>query len=209
MVQEIAVDRDLDALDVEGGDGEPFGVGMVGRFARDPAAEEDDVGHDFRPLAGEGIGGQADRPEEVGLLGERLPHSSVLLVEREMARDQGQDPAGLQGVEGLGEEEVMQGELLAVIVEANVGEGDVADDRIDPVRGQAGPLEVLDADVGLRVQGSGDAAGDLVQLDADEAEVAGGVAEEVAGAAARLQDGGPVRDPEAVQGPEHRADDGG
>src|SRR5690606_9188405 len=44
------------------------------------------------------------------------------------------------------------------------------------------------------------------QLHADEAEVAGGMAEEVAGAAARLQDGGPVRDPEAVQRGKHGAD---
>ena len=36
-----------------------------------------------------------------------------------------------------------------------------------------------------------------VQFDTDEAEIAVGVAEEMAGAAPRLQDGGPGRYPEA------------
>ena len=62
----------------------------------------------------EGVGGQADRAEEIGPLGQVLADGRVLLVEREMAGDQGQDAAGLQGVDRLGEEEIVQRQLLAV-----------------------------------------------------------------------------------------------
>ena len=85
------------------------------------------------------------------------------------AGDQGQDAAGLQGVDGLGEEVIVQRQLLAAIVELEVGERHVADHGVDAVLGQLRVAEVLDADVVVGVQRSGDAAGDGIQLDADEA----------------------------------------
>ena len=84
-------------------------------------------------------------------------------------RDQGQHAAGLQGVDGLGEEEIMQRELLPAVVELEVGERHVADHRVDAVLGQLRVAEVLDADVLLGVERLGDAAGDGIQFDADEA----------------------------------------
>ncbi len=99
MVQEVAVDRDLDAFDRKRGDAQPVGIDMVGRLARRPLAQEHDVGDHGGAFALEGIGWQADRPDEVGLRGEIFADGGILLVERVMRRDQGQDAAGLQGVD--------------------------------------------------------------------------------------------------------------
>ena len=62
-------------------------------------------------------------------------------------RDQGQDAAGLQGVDGFGEEVIVQGQLLPVIVELEVGERHVADHGVNAVFGQSRVAEILDADV--------------------------------------------------------------
>ena len=61
--------------------------------------------------------------------------------------DQCQHAAGLQGVDGFGEEVIVQGELLPLVVELEVGERHVADDGVDAVLGQLGVAEILDADV--------------------------------------------------------------
>ena len=135
--------------------------------------------------------------------------AGVLLVERVVAGHQGQDAAGLQGVEGLGEEEVMQGEALPVVVELEVGERHVADDGVDAALGQARVAEVLDADVVAGVEHAGDAAGEAVQLDADEAHARGGQGQEVADAAARLQHGRVAGHAQACEGLVHRPDDDG
>ena len=63
----------------------------------------------------------------------------------------------------------MQGQLLAVIVELEVGEGHVADYRVNAVLGQLGVAEILDADVVAGVDRPGDAAGYGVEFNADEA----------------------------------------
>ena len=74
MVQEIAVDGDLHALDGERGGLQPGGVGVGWRLAGGALAQEQDVGDDARCLpALEGLGGQADRAQEIGLLREMLP----------------------------------------------------------------------------------------------------------------------------------------
>ena len=172
-------------------------------------AQEHDVGDDARAFALEGVRRQADRPEEIGPVGEVLADGGVLLVEREMAGDQGQDAAGLQGVERLGEEEVVQRQPLAAVVELDVGKRHVADHGVDAALGQLRVAEVLDADVVGGVKRAGDAAGDGVQLDADEAHALRGEGHEVAGAAARLEDGGLAWDAEAAEGLVHGADDGG
>ena len=44
---------------------------------------------------------------------EILADGGILFVEREMRRDQCQHAAGLQGVDGLGEEVIVQRQLLA------------------------------------------------------------------------------------------------
>ena len=113
--------------------------------------------------------GRRIAPTKSALRAEIFADGGVLLVEREMRRDQGQHAAGFQGVDGLGEEVIVQGQLLPVIVELQVGERHVADHRVDAVLGQLGVAEALDADVLAGVECLGDAAGDGIQLDADEA----------------------------------------
>src|SRR5579884_1957458 len=117
-----------------------------------------------------------------------------------MARHQAQYAARLQGVDGLGKKEVMQGQLLAVIVELEIGERHIADHGVDAVFGQLAVAKVLDADVVLRIERPGDAAGDAVQLDADELRSRPCLAHEIADAATRLQDGGVGRDSQPANG---------
>ena len=179
------------------------------RLAGAPFPQEDDVGDDPRALALEGVRRQADRPEEVGPGGEVLADGGVLLVEREVGGDQGQDAAGLQGVERLGEEEVVEREPRAAVLELHVGERRVADDGVDAALGQPRVAEVLDADVVAGVEGLGDAARERIELDADEAHALGGEPQEIARAAARLEHGRVLGDAEAGQRLEHRRDDRG
>ena len=169
MVQEVAVDRNLRAIDLQRGDAKPVGIDMVGRLPGCPLAKKHDVGHDGGAFPLERIGRQPDRPDEVGLRGEVFADGGVLLVEREMRRDQCQDAAGLEGVDGFGEEVIMQGELLALIVELYVGERHVADHRVDAVLRQLRVAEILDADVLVGVKRLGDPPGDGIHFHADEA----------------------------------------
>ena len=108
MVQEVAVDRDFDAVDRKRGNAQPLGIDMVGRLARRPLAQKQDVGDDGGAFAFESVGGQADRAHEVGLRAEIFADGGVLLVERVVRRDQGEDAAGLERVDRLGEEEIVQ-----------------------------------------------------------------------------------------------------
>ena len=77
-------------------------------------------------------------------------------------------PPGLKSVDGLREEEIVERHPVAGVLKPHVGEGDVADDGVDLTLGQACVLEVLDADVLVRMQGPGDAARDEIEFDADE-----------------------------------------
>ena len=56
-----------------------------------------------------------------------------------------EDAAGLQGVGGFGDEVVVDAEPLAVVVQLLVGEGDVADHRVQ--HRQFGVSEILNPDV--------------------------------------------------------------
>ena len=197
MIQEVAIDRDVDAVDRERGDAQPVKVGMAGRLARCPLAQEQDVGDDGRAFALEGIGRKANRPDKIGLGAQVLADGGILLVEGAVRRDHGQHAAGLQGVDGLGQEEVMQRQLLPVIVELEVGEGHVAYHRVDAVLGQLGVAEILDADVVFGVKKLCDSAGDRVQFDANEMRPTLPLAHEIADPTTRFQDGGTVRNAQA------------
>jgi hypothetical protein len=140
--------------------------------------------------------------------GEGCAQGGVLFVERVMARHQRQHAAGLERLQRLGEEEVVQRQALAAVGELDVGEGHVADRRVDAVLGQDGIAEILDADVVRRVEGPGDAPGERVELDADEAHALRRVRDEITGAAAGLQHGGFWGDAQVlkrrVHGPDHQ-----
>ena len=190
MLKKVAVDGDLHALDGEGGGLQPGRVGVAGVLAGSALAQAQDVRDHAGAFLGEGLGGQADGAQEIRLLREMRPQAGVLLVERVVAGHQGQHATRLQGVEGLGEKEVMQGQAHPVVVQAEIGEGHVAEDGVNAVLGQAGVAEVFDADVVAGVQHAGDPSGEAVELHADEAHARRGLGHEVADAAARLQDGG-------------------
>ncbi len=81
---------------------------MVGRLARPAFAKEENVGDDGSAFALECVGGQPDRAHEVGLRAEIFADGGVLLVERVVRSDQGEDAAGFERVDGLGEEEIVQ-----------------------------------------------------------------------------------------------------
>ena len=61
----------------------------------------------------------------------------------------------------------------------------------------------------VRVQGTGDAAGDGIQLHADEPHALGGVRHEIARAATGLEHGGVAGHAEAADRPVHGRHDGG
>ena len=108
MTDEIAIDRDFHAVDVEWARALPFGFFMAGRLAGCALAQEDDVGDHGGAFALEGIRWQPDRPDEIGFRAEIFADGGILLVEREMRRDHRQHAAGLEGVNGFGEEVIMQ-----------------------------------------------------------------------------------------------------
>ncbi len=184
VVQEVAVDRDFFPLDGKRGNPDPIGIKMIGWHPWCPLAEEHDVGDHAGPFALEGIRRQACRSKKIGYGSQPFAERAVLFVERVMRRDKGEHAAGLQGIDGLGEEVIVQGEFLAPVIELKVGERHVANDGINPALGQFGVAEVLDADIGFRVQGFGNPPGNRIQLDTDE--VPPPLAHEVADAAARL-----------------------
>ncbi len=162
VIDKIAVDGNLGALDDNWPGFKPGRAGVVGCLTVCAFAKKHDVGDDAGSLVPEGVRRQPDRAQEVRPLRQVLADGRVLLVEREMAGDQGEDAAGLQRVNRLGEEEVMQRQPLAGVLELDVGERHVADHGVDASFGQAGIAEVFDADIGRRVERAGDPAGDGV-----------------------------------------------
>ena len=134
----------------------------------------------------------------------------VLLVEREVRRDQCQHAAGFQGVDGLGEEVIMQGKLLAAIVELQVGERHVADDGVNAVFGQL----ACRGSSRCGCPGSGWSAlairPEMESISTPMKRVPGlAVAHEVAGAASWLQDRGIGGHAQAGDGLVDGRDDGG
>ena len=160
MRNEIPIDRDLRAVDLEWPRPLPFRLLVAGRLAGSALAQEHDVGDDGGAFPFEGVRRQPDRPDEIGFRAEIFADGGILFVQREMGRDHRQNASGLQGVDGLGEEVIVQRQLLPVVIELEVGERHVADDGVDAAFGQLGVAEILDADVLVGVQRLGDAAGD-------------------------------------------------
>lgn len=150
VVAEVAVDWQVGPLDSDHGDFEPLWIGVVRGLPGGSLPQEEDVGGDRRALPLKRVVRQADGPEEVGLPGEQLADGRILLVEREMAGDHGEDAAGLDSFDGFRDAEIVEGELLAVEVEMDVGERHIADHRVEGR--EPGIAEVLDADVGLGVE---------------------------------------------------------
>ena len=70
MIQEVAVDGNLCAIDLQRSDAQPVGIDMAGGFAPVTLTKKHDVGHHGGSFPLERIGWQADGPDEVGFRGE-------------------------------------------------------------------------------------------------------------------------------------------
>ena len=86
----------------------------------------------------------------------------------------------------------MQGVFLSLIFELQVCERYVADDGINAAFGQPRVAEVFDADVLAGVECFRNPPRDGIHFNADEVRPLWRLAHEVAGAATRLQDRGPL-----------------
>ena len=136
--------------------------------------QEDDVRRDgsSRSLL-EGIIGQPDGAEEVGLLGQVLPEAFRRgRVHGVMRRDERHDSTRARLVEGLGEEVVVNrlGQpattalLILRIVDRVVPEGHVADSQVEEVVGQVRILESLHVHRSVRIEVLQQPTGELVEF---------------------------------------------
>ena len=109
MVQEIAVDRNLCAIDRKRGDAQPVGIDVTGRARPGARLRRNTMSVTTAvPSPFERIRRQTNSSQEIGLFGQIFADCGILLVERVMRRDQCQDASGLQRIDGLGEEEIVQ-----------------------------------------------------------------------------------------------------
>src|SRR5262249_7912943 len=142
----VAVDGDLSVVDGYGLDFEPVLVNVIRLLVGMSPAKEYDVGDNRRAFAFEGIRREADRSQEVGSLIQILACRAVVLIEREVAGDQGEHSARPESVDGLREAEIVKRHPHAAVGNPDVGKGRVPDDGIDPL-GELGVSEALDANV--------------------------------------------------------------
>ncbi len=160
------------------------------------ALQEHDVGHDGRArVLLECRVGQADRAEQLGLLGQHAARAGVDLVEQVARDDLHLQRARLQGVE-RGEEELVVDRMavqLGLELEAQrlFAERRIADGQVERVIGQGNVLKAAVEHRFLRVEQRGDARGQIVVFDARKArlrgERVGDEADEVTGAHRRLE----------------------
>ena len=161
---------------------QPFRVGVAGFLPRGTFAQEDDVGDDIGALGLERVDGRRIAPRKSARSARysRVEAFSLSSVKRLVIR--ASTPPGFKAIDALGEEEIMDGPLLAGIVDIDVAERRIADHGVDGR--DAAILEAFDADIGLRMQGTGDPPGHRIQLDADESLAGLALGHEITGAAA-------------------------
>src|SRR5699024_7142588 len=133
---------------------------------------EDDVGHHIGAgIDTERIVGQPDDPQQVGPLGQILAGGGVLGIHRVPAGDKSHHAARTNLVQGLGKEIVVdrKSQLVVVfVVDLVVPERNISYSQIIKVL-LLGGLKARHRDVCLRVQLSGNAATDGIQLYAIQA----------------------------------------
>jgi hypothetical protein len=137
---EVFVQQDLAALLVL------VDLGVQPRFALRllvllQLAQEDDVGGDFGAgVLGEGVVGQADRAQQLGLAGDVVAGAVAGRVHEEVGHHHRQHAVVAEHVDALGEEEVVDGEaadlLARAVVHAHRAERRVADRQVEPAVGR-------------------------------------------------------------------------
>ena len=144
-----------------------------------PLLEEENVGSDVG--AGcilECVVGQADRPQKVSPLRHILAERGVVLVQRTLTGDKGDDTSGPHLVQGLGKEVVVNEEIVLIIPlvhELEVAEGNITDGNIKKAVREVCVFKPLNSDRGLLIELLGDTPTDTVQLNAIDLGVGKGL----------------------------------
>ena len=207
VAQEIAIDRDGNALDGKWFGFQPSGVGMVDHCSHDALAKAQDVSHYPCTFSCKCAGWQPDRAQKIGLAAQHLPQACILLIQGIVTRHESQYTTGLEHIEGLCQKKVMQGEAATGIHEFEVCEGDIADDSVNAVLRQTRIAEVFNADVMSGMQCACDTPGEAVELYTDEPHPRRGERYEIADAATGFQHGGILGYTKACERVVHGADD--
>ena len=80
---------------------------MTSRCSGLPFSEENDVSDHFGAFPLEGVSRQANRPQEIRLIGKILTDRCIAFVQREMGCHKGKHATGFKSIYGLGKEIVM------------------------------------------------------------------------------------------------------
>ena len=163
VIQKILVDREAFLG--------PAGLGPVrGDVQRAvPLLQKQDVGHHIGPgIGAESVVGQADRPQQLGPLGQIPAHGGILGVHCVAAGDKGHHAAGAHLVQRLGKKVVVDVEaqlVVGFVVHLVLAERDVTDGKVIEVP-PVGGLKARHGDVSLGVELLGNPPADGIQLHA-------------------------------------------
>ena len=140
---------------------------------------------------------QPDSGDDVGDFGHGSSSAVGTGIERVARGQYGDDPAGSAEGERFEDEVIVDrvpGSVVALVVQCHLAERDVADDEIERAVGQRCRFEPLGPDRGLRVEQPGDLCSHGIEFDAGpvDVEIVWREADEVPGAAARLEDSSSV-----------------
>ncbi len=206
VAEEVAVDAGAQPRLAAGG--KPGRCRPTGRWAAAPPQDQD-VGDHVGAVLAERGGGQADRPDQVGVLGQQLTGAWLLAVEGEPGSHHGDQPTRMHGPHRSPDEVVVQAQLLrrGRIVGGDVGERHIAAGRREAGRGQGHALQRCGDDACVRVQPAGDPRRHRVALHPGPAhrQARGSGGDEQATATARLQH----RSAGKAQPDQHAPDGGG
>ena len=117
--------------------------------------QKQDVGHHIGPgIGAESVVGQADRPQQLGPLGQIPAHGGILGVHCVAAGDKGHHAAGAHLVQRLGKKVVVDVEaqlVVGFVVHLVLAERDVTDGKVIEVP-PVGGLKARHGDVSLGVE---------------------------------------------------------
>ena len=132
--------------------------------------QEQNVGGDLRArVGGKSVVGQTDGPQQLRPLRKVSSYLFVLLIQRALAGDEGNDAAGPHLVHGFGEKIIVDVEFILIVPlirNAVVAKGHIADDKVEKIVRVVRVLEAFDLDIRILIELPGDAAGDGVKLHA-------------------------------------------
>ena len=87
MVNEVAIDGGVSALDGNRGNAKPVRIDVLRGFVSLSFSEKQDVRHNGSTFTLKGIRWETDSTYEIGLRGEVFPSGGILLIEGEVGSD--------------------------------------------------------------------------------------------------------------------------